>query len=82
LLQSSASEGQLVTALLRDADAAERLARYIENIVAEAVLALDEDKRAAGGFNIVTSLLRRLEEQSPAGRIPDDVLAEPVRSNA
>ena len=50
-----------------------------EDIVAEAVLSLDEDKRAAGGLDIVTSLLRRLEEQSPAGRIPDDQLAEPVR---
>ena len=47
--------------------------------MAEAVLALDEDKRAAGGLDIVLSLLRRLEEQSPAGRIPDDQLAEPVR---
>ena len=37
------SEDQLVTALLRDADAAERLSRYIGNIVAEAVLSLDED---------------------------------------
>ena len=47
--------------------------------MAEAVLALDEDKRAAGGLDIVLSLLRRLEEQSPAGRIPDDQLVEPVR---
>ena len=47
--------------------------------MAEAVLALDEDKRAAGGLDIVMSLLHRLEEQSPAGRIPDDQLAEPVR---
>jgi hypothetical protein len=47
--------------------------------VAEAVLALDEDKRAAGGLDIVTSLLRRRDEHSPAGRIPDDQLAEPVR---
>src|SRR4029077_5510665 len=28
---------------------------------------------------IVLSLLRRLEEESPAGRIPDDQLVEPVR---
>jgi hypothetical protein len=73
------SEDQLVTALLRDADAAERLSRYIGNFVAEAVLSLDEDKRADGGLEIVTGLLRRLDEQSPAGRIPDDQLAEPVR---
>ncbi len=68
-----------MTSLLRDADAAERLGRYIADIVAEAVLGLDEDKRAAGGFEIVTNLLRRLDEQSPGGRIPDDQLAEPVR---
>jgi len=79
LLQSSTSDGQPVTAPLRDADAAERLSRYIGAIVAEAVLALDEDKRAAGGLDIVTSLLRRLDEHSPAGRLPDDQLAEPAR---
>jgi hypothetical protein len=79
LLRSSVSEGQLVTALLRDADAAERLSRYIAKIVAQAVLSLDEDKRAAGGLDIVTSLLRRLEEQRPAQRIPDVQRAEPVR---
>src|SRR3974390_24110 len=32
LLQSSTAEGQPVTALLRDADAAERLARYLGNL--------------------------------------------------
>jgi HKD family nuclease len=79
LLQSSTSEDQLVTALLRDADAAERLSRYIGSLVAEAVLSLDEGKRAVGGLEIVLSLLRQLEEHSPAGRIPDDQLAEPVR---
>ena len=68
LLESSTSEGQLVTALLRDADAPDRLARYIAGIVAEAVLAVDEDKRTSVGLNIVTSLLHRLEEQSPADR--------------
>ena len=71
LLQSSTAEGQSVTALLRDADAAERLGRYIGDIVAEAVLALDEDKRAAGGLDIITSLLSRLDEHS---------LADPRRS--
>jgi HKD family nuclease len=79
LLRSSTSEDQLVTALLRDADAAERLSRYIGSLVAEAVLSLDEGKRAVGGLEIVLSLLRQLEEHSPAGRIPDDQLAEPVR---
>ena len=81
LLQSSTAEGQSVTAPLRDADAAERLGRYIGDIVAEAVLALDEDKRAAGGLDIITSLLSRLDEHSLADprRIPDDQLSEPVR---
>jgi hypothetical protein len=78
LLQSSTSEGQSVTALLRDADAADRLSRYIGTIVAEAVLGLDEDKRAAGGLEIVTSLLRRLDEHSSAGRIPGYQLTDPT----
>jgi hypothetical protein len=47
-------------------------------MVDEAVLALDEDRRAAGGLDLVTSLLRTLEEQSPADRIPDDQLVEPA----
>jgi superfamily II DNA or RNA helicase/HKD family nuclease len=79
LLQHSTSAGQPVIALLRNADAAERLGRYIADIVAEAVLGLNEEERAAGGLDIVTSVLRRLEEQSPADRIPDDQLAEPAR---
>jgi hypothetical protein len=79
LLRSSTSEGQPLTTLLRNADAVERLGRHFVNLVAEAVLALDDDKRATGGLDIVAILLRRLDEQSPAGRIPDDQLAEPAR---
>jgi len=43
------------------------------------VFTLDEDKRAAGARDIVTSLLRRLDEQLPAARIPDDQLVEPAQ---